>query len=185
MRTMAFRGAVRLLTLVAIVVIAVLAAVMLATAYQNPSQSSAYSGPLPCSFTAGGETFNFSEYAATTQEMYKGLMNQTITDKTFMLFAFSRSGVYPFWMRNTYNSLDIIWLYAKSPSANNGAKQIRAGVVWIAANATPCINESECPNYIPSGQANYVVEAKAGFAAEHGLSVGQNVTLSYCANVFG
>ncbi len=122
---------------------------------------------VPRSFVIGNRTFNFSAVAVTTVEQEKGLMNATVTNKTFILFIFQDSSIYPFWMYNTYSNLDIIWI-------NDTAK---SGTVVYFVNATPCINKppTDCPLYIPEEYANYVIETKAGFD----VKLGERIIFNY------
>jgi len=62
-----------------------------------------------------------------------------------MLFIFSKEGVYPFWMKNTYVSLDIFWINAQKE------------VVFISRNAEP--KNKQLIN--PGIKAKYVLEFKA------------------------
>jgi uncharacterized membrane protein (UPF0127 family) len=123
---------------------------------------------VPQSFTIGNRTYNFSAVAVTTAELEKGLMNATVTNKTFMLFIFQNRGIYPFWMYDTYSNLDIIWI--------NGTAE--TGTVVYFVNATPCINKpsADCPLYIPEKSANYVIETKAGFDVKLGERIIFNST---------
>ncbi len=122
--------------------------------------------PLPRSFTVSGRTFNFTAYATTEQQREHGLMNQSIQNGTFMLFVFPSKAVYSFWMYDTYNSLDIIWL--------DGSLHGDATVVYIAKNALPCSSaqQQDCTVYTPNATANYVIETRAGFVARYGLVTG-------------
>lgn len=54
----------------------------------------------PKAFQVNNETYNITAYAYTIQQQEQGLMNSTVTSKTFMLFAFSKLGIYPFWMKH-------------------------------------------------------------------------------------
>lgn len=119
---------------------------------------------LPKSFSIGNRSFSFSSYAVTEQQRERGLMNSTVTDSTIMLFVFPDSGVYSFWMRDTYGSLDIIWV-------STGANPLSGRVVYLVSGAPPCPS-GNCTIYTPDLPADYVIEAKAGFAAEHGIAVG-------------
>lgn len=125
---------------------------------------------LPRSFTVSGHAFNFSAYAVTEQQREQGLMNRTVTNSTFMLFVFPSVGVYPFWMYDTYNSLDMIWI--------NGSLSSGGTVVYVAEDAPPCVGipPQNCAVYNPKGDANYVIEARAGFAADYGVAEGSTVT---------
>ena len=147
-----------------IIVVLVIASVVIYLAGNN-------SGPRPVSFQINNRTYQISAYAYTAKSQQKGLMNATVTNTTFMLFYFKTPAIYYFWMKDTYSPLDIIWLNYNSSSQS-------ARVVYIA-NATPCVsyspNQTNCKIYNPGGYANYVLEAKAGFAQASGMSVGSNV----------
>lgn len=86
-----------------------------------------------------------------------------------MLFIFPNPGEYSFWMFDTNASLDIIWLNVNGNSGN---------IVYIAKGATSCYVQTQCAYYTPNQAANYVIEAKAGFAQANGLVVGTTVTFS-------
>lgn len=128
---------------------------------------------LPKSFTVKGKTFNFSSYQVTLAEQENGLMNSAVNNSTFMLFIFNRTLPYPFWMKDTYYNLDIIWLKANATSAK---------VVYFA-NATPCVkyNQSQqnCPIYIPDSGANYILETSSNFASRVNLHVNDTITFNY------
>lgn len=65
--------------------------------------------------------------ADTGKKRSQGLMYiENLPKNEGMLFVFEKSGIYPFWMKNTKIPLDIIWL--------NSDKQ----VVYIKENASPC-----------------------------------------------
>jgi uncharacterized membrane protein (UPF0127 family) len=98
-------------------------------------------------------------------------MNATVTNSTFMLFYFGQPGIYSFWMKDTYSQLDIIWL-------NYSGSTGMAKVVYVV-DAPPCVNyssdQSGCRIYTPSSEANYVLEAKAGFAERNNMTVGSSI----------
>ena len=119
---------------------------------------------VPSAFRFGNRTYKITAYAATAKAQEKGLMNATVTNSTFMLFYFGKPHIYPFWMKNTYSPLDIIWLnYSNSTGI--------ARVVYIV-NATPCIDydatQNNCTIYAPKAYANYVLEARAGLPTKLG-----------------
>lgn len=127
---------------------------------------------IPRSFTVSNKTYSITSYAITAAEQEKGLMNATVTNTTFMLFVFSKAGIYPFWMKDTYSQLDIIWIYAK-----NGT-----GAVVYVANATPCVTydptQQNCVVYTPTNISNYVIEAKADFAERNNVEAGATIIFS-------
>jgi len=81
-----------------------------------------------------------------------------------MLFIFEEEGVYPFWMKNTFIPLDMIWI------DNSGT------VVFISKNTPPCEQEP-CPTIAPGRKAKYVLELCGGTADRIGLTVGDTVAL--------
>ncbi len=132
-------------------------------------------GAIPTSFTLNNRTYALTAYAATPKALENGLMNATVTNGTFMLFYFGQQpGMYPFWMKDTYSPLDIIWLNYSSATG-------LARVVYIA-NATPCIsyspNQGNCTIYTPTAYANYVLEARAGFVQRSGVNLGSELRLN-------
>lgn len=150
---------------IAVVVLALSASVyaLLAAPGQTEQQH------VPSRFAINGRTFDIT-YAATDQsELQAGLMNRKITDTTTMLFVFPEPGIYPFWMYDTNSSLDIIWLNVAGGTGS---------VVYLVADAPSCYLAVGCPVYTPSAAANYVIEAKAGFAGENGVIVGTVVQFS-------
>lgn len=95
----------------------------------------------------------------------QGLMfRESLAPGKGMLFLFPRSGIYPFWMKNTLIPLDMIWLESDGR------------VVDVKANVPPCPGDP-CPSYSPSGKANYVLELAAGEAAVHGVIPGSVVVI--------
>jgi uncharacterized membrane protein (UPF0127 family) len=107
----------------------------------------------------GNECFG-AEIAATDAEHKTGLMNRKSLDMDKgMLFIYSQSGLYPFWMKNTLIPLDMVWL-----------DQERR-VVYVYENAMPC-GPDACIEIMPSSEARYVFEAKAGTAKRIGLKPG-------------
>jgi len=116
---------------------------------------------VPTSFTVNGKTYTFTYIATTQAEREAGLMNRKVTNTTTMLFAFPSFGAWPFWMYDTNTSLDMIWV--------NGTS---GRVVYIVTSAQPCYDSSKCAIYTPTALANYVIEAKSGFAAANGFVLG-------------
>lgn len=144
---------------------------------------------VPTSFSIAGRTFAFSAYAWNQSLEFKGLMNDTVTNNTFMLFNVAgtllcpeANNTCPFWMKNTPYGLDIIWVNVST----NGV-----GQVIYFANATPynaiqnklCgygnSGTSFCPVYTPHMYANYVIETWQGFSGVTGLHDGEEITFNY------
>ena len=125
----------------------------------------------PSRFSVNGRTYGITAYEQTQAQLEKGLMNATVTNSTFALFYLGRPGIYPFWMKDTYYPLDIIWI-------NYSAAEGYGTVVYIA-NAIPCVdysaNQSMCSLYVPDSDSNYVIEAKSGFARLNGITIGTRI----------
>ncbi len=137
--------------------------------YLATSTPGPVTGSVPTSFTVNGKTYAFTYVATTQPEREAGLMNKKVTNTTTMLFAFPSLGVWLFWMKDTNTSLDMIWVNATGGSGV---------VVYVQAGAQPCFSAS-CPDYgSPTAQANYVIEAKAGFVPANGIAVGTMVQFS-------
>lgn len=117
-------------------------------------------------FNVGSERFNITSWALNPAEWQHGLMNTTVTNSTIMIFEFGNEGVYSFWMYDTYSSLDIIWVNASGETGR---------VVYVAADAPTCADSETCAVYDPHAYANYVIEAKAGFAQRNNITVGTKV----------
>lgn len=101
------------------------------------------------------------EVVSKPPDLERGLQfRQTLAQDAGMLFVFSQSGKYSFWMKDTLLPLDIIWLdYARR-------------VVHIEQNVQPC-RQSPCPTYAPPQDALYVLELNANRAAQTGLHLGE------------
>jgi len=122
------------------------------------------------SFSVGGKTFPFTYVATNDSARAKGLMGAKITDSTTMLFVFPSSGYYSFWMYDVNSSLDIIWV--DTPQGSNTGH-----VVFLATNSPPCTVQALCASYQPTTSADYVIEAKGGFASANGIALGTTVVI--------
>jgi len=106
------------------------------------------------------------QLAKTKAEQEKGLMFVKQLDRgKGMLFVFDKEGIYPFWMKNTLISLDIIWI-----DGNNK-------VVFISENVQPC-KTLICPSTVPAAKAKYVLEINAGVAKEINLGLGSDAQIN-------
>lgn len=106
----------------------------------------------------------YVEVASTPEARERGLMNRdTIGRADGMIFVFDDSGIYPFWMKNTRFSLDIIWI-------NNGR------VVYIAESAKS-LPEPPYPTYAPTEVANFVLELPGGTALRNGIHIGSEAEI--------
>jgi uncharacterized membrane protein (UPF0127 family) len=153
----------------AIIVVGVIAVLFVYALVLLSSVPGSVTTPTPSSFTVDGRTFVFNYTATTQAQREAGLMNKRVTASTTMLFAFPSSGEWQFWMYDTNTSLDMIWV---STTGNSGR------VVYLVTGAQPCYDSGSCPVYTPTASANYVIEARAGFAAHNGISPGTAISFN-------
>jgi uncharacterized membrane protein (UPF0127 family) len=105
------------------------------------------------------------EVAATEAKRNRGLMFRThLGEGRGMLFVFEEPGRPAFWMKNTYLSLDILFL------STDGI------VVDLFERLSPCPMEP-CPRYAPDAPARYVLEVAGGFVAHHAVRKGDRIRL--------
>ncbi len=153
---------------------AVLAASFVAAILVYSVASGLDAANVPSHFSVNGHTYAITVYEHTQAQLEKGLMNATVTNSTFALFYLGKPGIYPFWMKNTYYSLDIIWV--------NYSKENGYGRVVYIANAIPCDsysgNQTACTLYAPNSYADYVIEAQSGFSKRNGVAIGSRITFS-------
>jgi uncharacterized membrane protein (UPF0127 family) len=117
--------------------------------------------------TASGEHRFMVEIADDEPARQRGLMGrERLPDDRGMLFQFPDVAERGFWMSNTPNALDIIYI------------DPRGRIVSIAKNTTPFSEE-----IIPSnGPASGVLELRAGRADEIGARPGDKVTHPFFAD---
>lgn len=154
---------------VALVTIAVVAILVVYGVYLIESVPGSVTTGVPAKFTVNGRTYSFTYIATTEAERESGLMNKKIANSTTELFAFPSFGEWQFYMYDTNTSLDMLWVNA---TGNSGR------VVYVVQGAQPCFDFNACPRFTPDAPANYVIEAKAGFAAANGIAKGTIVTFS-------
>jgi len=95
------------------------------------------------------------EFADTPEKIQYGMMyRKSMDENTGMLFLMGQQRRQSFWMKNTYVSLDIIFINDKGE------------VVSIQKNAEP-LSESSLPS---EGPASMVLEVKAGFSDTYGIT---------------
>ena len=98
-------------------------------------------------------------------ERARGLMmKEFLPSKSGMLFVFDDARNHSFWMKNTYISLDMIWI-------DEGL-----GVVDIKT-VEPC-NSAKCEVFYASGDSKFVLEIGGGLSSVYGISVGDSVRIS-------
>lgn len=110
-----------------------------------------------------------AEIASDAPSRAKGLMfRESLCENCGMLFIFEKSGIHPFWMKDTLIPLDMIFI------SENGT------IVDIIENVPPCPYSSpSCPNYVPRAPGKFVLEANAGFSKRNGLEIGEKVGISH------
>lgn len=90
----------------------------------------------------------FVEIADTNSERQTGLMHRKkLCDDCGMLFVFEEEDIHSFWMKDTYISLDMIFI-------NSDLEVVEL------LHAVPC-EEEICESYIPKGKALYVLEVNS------------------------
>lgn len=103
------------------------------------------------------------ELATTDKDREMGLMfRDSLKPDAGMLFIFDKEGLYPFWMKNTFIALDMVWLDAAGR------------VVFVHADVPPC-HRDPCPSYSPRAAGRAVLELNSGFAAKHAITVGSQL----------
>ncbi len=103
------------------------------------------------------------ELAEKPEEIQYGMMYRKSMDaNTGMLFFMGAEENQSFWMKNTYVSLDIIYINSKNE------------VVSIQKNAEP-LSETSLPS---EGPASLVLEVKGGFCDQFGITKGTKIAFS-------
>ncbi len=106
--------------------------------------------------TINGNKFKL-EVAKTMAQKAKGLSDRSRLCKNCgMIFVYQNLGYYPFWMKNTYIPLDIIWLDDK-------------GVVVDIKTGQP-LDLSPLTNQLP---AQYIIELNPGT----GIKIGDTIAI--------
>ncbi|WP_321340888.1 DUF192 domain-containing protein [Breoghania sp.] len=104
------------------------------------------------------------EFVSDEQARARGLMyRKSVPEGTGMLFDFHREGPVSFWMKNTYVSLDMIFI------RENGA------VARVEHDTTP-LSEKVIPSGVP---VRYVFEVVAGTAKRLNIQPGDKVVSEY------
>lgn len=104
------------------------------------------------------------EVAKSAYEIEQGLMHRrSLPANGGMLFIFDQEDYRTFWMKNTYLSLDILFL--------NKDKEI----IRISKETTP-LSELSIPS---GGKAMYVVEVLAGFTDAYQIHIGDHISFTY------
>ncbi len=120
--------------------------------------------------SSAGHRQVFLELVETEQEKAQGLMfRNRLEDDHGMLFIYHKDVKPSFWMKNTFLSLDILFL------AKDGT------LVDIFEQVPPCPMKP-CPTYTPSVLCRYVLEVKGGYAAQYHIRKGDRVELCNIEN---
>lgn len=102
------------------------------------------------------------EISDTEEERNLGLMHRrTLPDQAGMLFIFEKDKERNFWMKNTFLSLDFVFINSENKVAN------------IKTNIAP-MSEQGVPSEAP---VKYVLELNAGFAEGYQLQIGDLVNI--------
>lgn len=114
-----------------------------------------------------GETIRVNVEVADTEALRTlGLSNRRyLGDYDGMLFVFDENVNYPFWMKDTFINLDIIFMDEKG------------FIVDIKEDNEPCSN-SYCPQILSDKEYRYVLEVNGGFAQINGLKEGQSIVMN-------
>jgi uncharacterized membrane protein (UPF0127 family) len=98
---------------------------------------------------------------------YRGLGGrESLPDDWGMLFVFPEPGRHGFWMKDMLISIDIIWI-----SAGGRVVDIQT------AQPEPGVADPQLKRYNPSGEATYVLEVRAGLAADKGVQAGDEAKI--------
>jgi len=109
----------------------------------------------------GGGVFTV-DVVNTPETRAQGLSGRKkLAPRAGMMFVYSSSGQYSFWMKDMHFPIDIIWL--------NTDKKI----VHIEEYVTP---QSYPESFAPDQPARYVLEVNAGVVARQNVSVGDTVS---------
>lgn len=109
--------------------------------------------------------FDLTVYLAmNNKQIIKGLViKNQLKENEGMLFVYQQPAKYRFSMRGMKFPIDIIWL-------NNARK-----VIHIEHSLEPCPSDSDCPKFIPTAAALYVLETIAGFSNKHDVKIGTQI----------
>jgi len=103
------------------------------------------------------------EYANTLDRIEYGMMyRKSMTEDMSMLFFMGDMEMRSFWMKNTYVSLDILFI------------DDQLQIVSIQKNAEP-LNTRSLPS---TGPAQYVLEVKGGLCDKLGVSAGDKISFT-------
>jgi len=122
----------------------------------------------PTAAIINGKKINL-EVARTEKETARGLGNRdSLEGDRGMLFLFSHSDYYTFWMKDMRFSIDIIWLQDDT-------------IVDISKNVPfePGVNLEKLKLYQTRQKANRVLEVNAGFTDKNSIKIGDKIEYLY------
>lgn len=104
------------------------------------------------------------EVANTPEKLLFGLaFRDALPPNGAMLYIFESSGRHSLWTKAFRFPVDMIWLDESRH------------VIHLAADVPPC-NQDPCPRYgPPPSDARYVLQTRAGFVREEGVTVGADL----------
>lgn len=121
--------------------------------------------PISAEFDVANQTIQL-EVARTSEQQAKGLMYRAaLPDDRGMLFPFEPPRPVRFWMKNTPQPLDMVFL-------------LDGEVKAVVSNVPPC-TVPLCPTYGPNVNVNQVIELRSGRAAELGLKAGDRLEIRF------
>jgi uncharacterized protein len=108
------------------------------------------------------------EVARTEPQRERGLMDRkSVAPRTGMIFVFDGDAPVEFWMKDTLEPLDMIFV-----GADGKVRRIYANVPVVSAG----VGDDAIPR--EDGTAKYVIELAAGEAAKDGIVTGTKLDLS-------
>lgn len=106
------------------------------------------------------------DIAEDQNQRRKGLMNRTeLAENQGMLFVYLDSELRAVWMKNTFLSLDVLFISSDRE------------ILSMHENLTPCVNDP-CEIYPSSAPAKYTLEVNTGFIKKHNIKIGQYIEIS-------
>jgi hypothetical protein len=115
------------------------------------------------------------DLALTKEARTQGLSGRkNLKEGEGMLFIFERSGNYPFWMKDMFFPIDIIWL---APS--EGGDYSKAKVIYIKKDACPELYPEIYGPQEGGPEARFILEVVSGFSDKNNLKVGDEALFTY------
>jgi hypothetical protein len=117
-------------------------------------------------YLKGGESIKVDVEVANTDALRAlGLSNRKyLGDYNGMLFLFDEKVFHPFWMKDMYINLDIMFI------------DEQGFIVDISKNNEPC-TDTYCPQIVSTAMYKYVLEVNGGFSDTNGVEVGNSLSI--------